>query len=369
MVESMHTIGEFAFMIHPLDMSDVTRKFKMLSKLPEPVVAAALRLVPPMKVSRITGVESKTGAKAEGWFVGCPLMSRQMVSLKPEYVLKKIIRTARKAEDLGAKIIGLGAFTSVVGDAGVTVDRNVSIAVTTGNSYTAGAGIQGLEKAAEKMGKDIRQCRAAVVGATGSIGKASCRLLADRVGSLVLVGRDKDRLRAVQRLLLEENEVHAEISTDVAEALRGADLVVTASGAVDAIIEPPHLKSGSVILDIARPRDVSRLVADVRDDVLVIEGGVIRVPGENVSFNFNFGFPPGLAFACMAETMILALEGTYESYSLGRDYSVERIKRICELADKHGFRLAGLRSFERTVSDEHIEAVRERALRRGAEAL
>ena len=51
-----------------------------------------------------------------------------------EKVLKKIIRTGKIAERLG-KIVGLGAMTAVVGDAGITTARNLNIAVTTGNSY------------------------------------------------------------------------------------------------------------------------------------------------------------------------------------------------------------------------------------------
>ena len=32
-----------------------------------------------------------------------------------------------------------------------------------------------------------------------------------------------------------------------------------------------------------------------------------------VDFHFDFGFPPRTSYACMAETMALALEGRYES--------------------------------------------------------
>ncbi len=58
-------------------------------------------------------------------------------------------------------------------------------------------------------------------------------------------------------------------------------------------------------------------MARERDDVLLIEGGLVDVPGE-VDFGLDFGLPPGKAYACMAEAMVLALEGRCESYSLGR---------------------------------------------------
>jgi fatty aldehyde-generating acyl-ACP reductase len=133
------------------------------------------------------------------------------------------------------------------------------------------------------------------------------------------------------------------------------------TSAIETIIEPHHLKPGAVILDVARPRDVSRQVVEKRKDVLVIEGGMVEVPGP-VDFGFDFGFPPRMAYACMAEVMILALEGRCESYTLGRDITVEQVEEITSLAAKHGFRLGGFRSFERAVTREEVELVKENAL-------
>ena len=81
--------------------------------------------------------------------------------------------------------------------------------------------------------------------------------------------------------------------------------------------------------------------------------GLIGVPG-NVDFHFDFGFPPQTSFACMAETMILALEKRYENFTLGRKLTIEQIDTISQLARKHDFSLAGFRNFERAVTDEEI---------------
>lgn len=98
----------------------------------------------------------------------------------------------------------------------------------------------------------------------------------------------------------------------------------------------------------------------MRDDVLVIDGGMVSVPGE-VNFGFDFGFPPGLAYACMAETMALAMEGRYESFTIGKEITIQQVETIRAIASKHGFRLAGFRSFERAVPDKEIEQIRQRA--------
>jgi len=113
---------------------------------------------------------------------------------------------------------------------------------------------------------------------------------------------------------------------------------------------------------VARPRDVSAMVAQARDDILVIDGGMVDVPGP-VDFHFNFGFPEGKAYACMAETMALALEGRFEDYTLGKEISRARVDEITAIAQKHGFRLSGFRSFEKEVTPEQIQAVRRNAQR------
>ncbi|MGI6296358.1 MAG: shikimate dehydrogenase [Armatimonadota bacterium] len=352
----------FAFVIHPLSAKkDVARKYPFVKVLPESWVEWGMKHKSPMEVSHITGVRSKTGVEAEGWLVGCPLSPKLIMTMPVEKVYEKILGAIKIAEQLGAKIVGLGALTSVVGDAGVTIAERANIAVTTGNSYTIATAVEGAIEGAQLLGINPNEVRAAVVGATGSIGKTCAQLLAGRCAEIKLIGRSVDRLQAVADELVGSGGT-ASVATDVAEGIRDADIVVTVSSAVDAIIEPSFIKPGAVVCDVARPRDVGESVRRERDDVLIIDGGVIDVPGD-VDFNFNFGFPPKTAYACMSETMILALEGRYKSYTLGREITVQQVKAISDMADKHGFKMAGFRSFERAVTSEQIEQIRKNAAR------
>ena len=355
------SMSRFGFIVHPLSASeDVGRKYPIARYLPERVVEWALMRTPAIMVSHITGVAGYDGARAEGWFVGCPLTPRQMLQLPTDYVIGRIIETGKLAEKTGALIVGLGAFTSVVGDAGISIARGLNIAVTTGNSYTVSTAVEGTLEAARLMGLDPAKSAAAVVGCTGSIGRVTSQILAEIVPHLVLVGRDEARLRAVAEQA--SGGAQVETSTNASQALLAADIVIAVTSAVDTVIEPSYLKPGAVVCDVARPRDVSKQVARERPDVLVIEGGVVGVPGE-VDFGFDFGFPPRTAYACMAETMLLALEQRYESFSLGREIEAAKVKEITALAAKHGFRLAGFRSFEREVTPEQIARAREHAER------
>ena len=352
---------KFAFIIHPLSArKDVARRYPFVKAFPESWVEFALRYKNPMEVSHITGVKSITGVEAEGWFVGCPLTPKLMTSLPIEEIWRKIIATVRIAEENGAKIIGLGAFTSVVGDGGITVANNSKIAVTTGNSFTVATAIEGSIKGAERMGIDPSQAHVSVVGATGSIGKTCAEVLGRQAAMVTLVGRNREKLDDFAGQLAPKVSALIATTTDVEAGIKDADIVVTVSSAVDAIIEPHFIKRGAVVCDVARPRDVSFRVQRERNDVLVIEGGVVEVPGD-VEFNFNFGFPPKTAYACMSETMMLALEGRYESFTLGKDVSVEQVEEMTGLARKHGFKLAGFRSFEKAVTEEQIAQIRKNA--------
>jgi len=357
-------VGTFGFIIHPIDVSDVARKFPIAKRLPGRLVETLASYLPPMKVSQITGVRSPYG-EAEGWFVSVPLVPRLMLSLPEDKVLRKIIDACNKAKDLGAKVVGLGAFTSVVGDAGVTIRRNVDVAITTGNSYTVATAIEATEKAARLMEIDMDEANVLVLGASGSIGRAVSLIMADEGRHLTLCARDMGRLQKVADAIVSETGMVPRLTKDISAAVREADVIMCVSSALDAIIEPDDLKPGALVCDVSRPRNVSVEVKKKRDDVLIIEGGIVKVPGD-VDFHFNFGFPPKTSYACMAETMLLALEENYTDWSLGREMPVARVKAIAELAKKHGFEVAGFRSFERPVTDEEIHRIRENARRRRA---
>lgn len=355
-------MDSFAFIIHPIDVKrDVSRKYPLWGRLfSERQINFLSTFFPPIYISQIDGIISQsTGKQIQGWFIACPLTPARMLSLPEKTVYRKIIQAGRMAEKLGAKILGLGAFTSVVGDAGITVARHLNIPVTSGDAYTVAVALQAVREAARLMDIPIENATAAVVGATGAIGRVCAEILAGEAAELYLISRSSEALNKLHDQLKATARAHLHTSTDL-HTLSQAQLILTVSSAVGAIIHPEDLQPGSVVCDVARPRDVAAAVAAVREDVLVIDGGMVETPGE-VDFHFDFGFPPGKAYACMAETMALALEGRFEDYTLGKNITRQRVEEITEIAERHGFRLSGFRSFEHPVTPEQIEKVRRRA--------
>ena len=347
---------KFAFVLHPLIAKDVSRKFPFTKNWSDGLIEGVLKYVPPFNTSHITGIQSNL-SETEGWFVTCPLTSRQMIAMPEQYVTNKIIKAGKVAEKLGAKILGLGAFTSIVGDAGITIAENLNIAVTTGNSYTVATALEGTRQAAKIMGIDMQRANVLILGATGSIGAACAQILSREVRYLTLAARNEEKLEKLAERIFLKTGLAVKVTANTKSALKSADIIIAVTSAVDSIIEPEDLKSGAIVCDVARPRNVSRRVAQMRNDILVIEGGVVAVPG-HVEFGLDFGFPAGTAYACMAETMILSLEQRYENFTIGREITVKQVETIEKLATKHGFKIAGFRSFERAVTSEEIATIK-----------
>jgi len=356
---------KFGFLVHPLDLDDVVNFEKKAAGKPVALIKKLLLWMcerPPFVGSHITGITSKTGRKAEGWFITVPLLPEQMRE-NPDFARKKILEGIELAKELGASIVGLGGFTSVATNGGLAIAKKTPLPITTGNSYTVVAAVEGTKKAAKLMGIRLSKAKLVIVGATGSIGRACGEIMAPQVAEMVLVGRRSGALELQADKL--KKFVSVSVSTDIKESLKKADIVISASSDANAIIDAGDLEPGTVVCDVAQPPDVSRSVAKIRDDVFIFDGGIIKIPGMRIKrkskFDYDFRLKPDkYAYACMSETMILCLEGMKKNFDLGA-VRVSGVEEISKLATKHGFKLAGFRSFGEKVTRDKIKEIRKNA--------
>jgi predicted amino acid dehydrogenase len=345
--------------------------FRWTRYLPDEVVERVAAYMPPMYLSRITGGKSPaTGQQIEGYLISLAATPRQMMAHGERFTYDRLHKAVEMSERRGARIMGLGAFTSVVGDAGITVAHESDIAITSGNSLTVAATLEAAKQAVVKMGaSDLTKGRVMIVGATGSIGSVCSRLIAQAIYDVVLVSIEPERLIELKRTILAETpEAKVSIATRPDEHLPSCDLIITATSAFgQRIIDISKCKPGAVICDVARPPDINAAEAALRPDVLVIESGEVLIPG-NIDFGYDIGLPPKTAYACLAETALLAMEGRFEDYTLGRNISIERVKEIYRLFKKHQFEIAGLRSFDEFITDEALAEKRALAERYRADS-
>ncbi len=359
-------MGRFAFILHPLTVDYLGNhpRYRWTRNLPRQWVELAAAYMPGRLVGTVKGGRSKaTGRPVDGLIYALGTTPRQMLTRAPEFTYRRLNAAVKDAAEHGAKIVGLGAFTKVVGDAGVTVAKRAPIPVTTGNSLTIAATLETAKLTAKRMGwRDLAKGKAMIVGATGSIGSVCSRLLAAAVKDVVLVSIEPERLAALKEKILEETpgaKVEVDLTTN--RRVGECDLIVTATSAFgQRVLDVSQCKPGAVILDVALPPDISAEEAATRPDVMIVESGEIVLPGP-ARFSFDIGLPPGVAYACLAEAALLTMEERYECFTLGRDVQPARVKEIYRLFRKHGLQIAPLRMFGELLTDEMVAEKNARA--------
>lgn len=368
-------VNRFAFVIHPLSQEYFKniKSIELLSHVSPPVfmdtVEKAMAYAPPFVYSKITGIKSPTGVEAEGWLISVGGTPKEIMSHSPEFTYRRLLDAARMARRLGAQIMGLGAFTKVVGDAGLTVARRAPLPITTGNSYSASGALWAAHDAvlrlglvpAPKGGQKV-QLKAMVVGATGAIGSVCARMLAMVAEEVYLVSPETAKLLSLKGSILKETpKAKLFLSSRADKDIADMDMIVTAtSGAGKKVLDIMNVKPGCVITDVARPLDLPPAEVAKRPDVLVIESGEILLPGK-IEMK-NIGLPMNVAYACLAETIVLALEGRFENYTVGRNIEWEKVREIYRLGRKHGMKLAAISGVNGPFSDADIRRVRRLAL-------
>jgi len=368
-------VNRFAFVIHPLSQEYFKniKPIELLSHVSPPVfmdtLEKAMAYAPPFVYSKITGIKSPTGVEAEGWLISVGGTPKEIMGHSPEFTYRRLLDAARMAKRLGAQIMGLGAFTKVVGDAGLTVARRAPLPITTGNSYSASGALWAAHDAVLRLGLvpaptrgQKVQFKAMVVGATGAIGSVCARLLAMVAEEVYMVSPETAKLLSLKASILKEApEANLFLSSRADKDIADMDMIVTAtSGAGKKVLDIMKVKPGCVITDVARPLDLPPEEVARRPDVLVIESGEILLPGK-ISMK-NIGLPKNVAYACLAETIVLALDGRFENFTVGRNIEWEKVREIYRLGRKHGMSLAAISGVNGPFSDADIRRVRKLAL-------
>jgi len=312
------------------------------------------------------------------------------IFLTPEQLLENqaravdlVVQACRQAKEWGAEVVGLGTMTAVVGSRGEEVNAQSPIPATTGNSLTVYTTLKELQEVVDRLQIDLYRQKVVVVGFPGSIALAVTRALLNDGLKLIAVGRSNTHF--TQRFLADLDDTvkkNIEVTRDLSHALNRGRIIFCATSSGN-IIDPDRLQPGSVVFDIAQPRDVIKKKKK-REDVLIIDAGTVCLPKtEGTAFHYvslpflssisvpirvgysrgffiyNYsGLGPYYIPSCLAETIILALEERRESFSLGRKLDLEKIKEIGALGEKHGFifdHYYYFLSFDKRISEENYE--------------
>ncbi|MCO4755608.1 MAG: hypothetical protein KC478_14095 [Bacteriovoracaceae bacterium] len=367
--------SKFGFVVHPLSVDHLfkhpllksLRRFDSVKNLSE----KAMGTLPGFHYGRVKGIKSKaTGKEVIGEIYAISETPKMMMSVPKEKIYKKLVCLTKQAKVNGCKLFGLGAYTKIVGDAGVTINERSPLPVTTGNSLSAASTLWAASYAIDKMGfvkkeGDVYKGCAMVVGATGSIGKVSSMLLSKGWEKIILIApRPYKLIDLADKIKSEYKNCEVIYATDPTGYLPEADLIITTTSAQGRkILDIEKVRPGCVICDVSRPFDISAEDAAKRPDVLVMASGEVELPGE-VEVTCDIGLEGQVVYACLAETALLALEGRYETFSLSRDISYKKVIEIDRLARKHGVKLSAIMGHSSEITSEEIDLAREKAIKK-----
>lgn len=332
--------GIFALLVHSRRGSGKSPHQKLGPSLLAQLANSFSFLHLPARVAGGIWLASAYGS-AEGLFLSVNFTSAPFNRPGDRSNIKRAVRAVRLAERKGVSLIGLGLLDHAAAAAVTALARTLKPAVTTGQSYLIAAALEGSQKALEWQGLALEDAEVLILGAAGSSGSACARLLArDGVNYITLAADDQHRQEALARLIFYESGVACKVTSQLNRSARRADLIINTADRFGRALDLTVLKPGAVIYDLAGTFKHKSSSLPPRKDIIIIEGSLIATPGQ-AKINTLLGFPPGFVPPMVVETMVLALERRFESYSLSRELRVEKIDEIWKMALKHGFRTGG----------------------------
>jgi len=250
--------------------------------------------------------------------------------------IDRVRAAAACAIRLGAPIVSLGGFSSILLEGDTSLLPNTSPTVfTTGNTLTVAYIVQGIRKLCALQGRDLAQSTLLIVGATGDVGSGCARCLAPHVDRILLNARNPDRLRDLAEELAPQTRI--EVATDLQLLHTLADIVICVASLESPSLLLGRLAPAAILCDAGYPKNLAPPQAseDGMDDSLLFYGGLGQSTAgitftpdvHRVLQHHPF---PNVAQGCMIEGMALALEGRFEPFSQGRGF----------IAPHHGLHLA-----------------------------
>ncbi|MDD5422835.1 MAG: hypothetical protein PHT32_05390, partial [Candidatus Omnitrophica bacterium] len=317
-------MSDFGFIAHPIDNSSFLDLLggwgKLVGFLPIKTIRDISVNLSPYILCNFKKIRSAKGITRSADIACVPLLPIQIASIGEDRALNIIEKAVKICEKRGAKVVGLAGFTSVVGNEGEVLSKRVKVPLTSGNTLTAVLALDGIYKAARLMDITLENSIIAVIGATGDIGSICTKMLAKRARKINISARNEKRLEDFATMIKKDNKADVEVFKYTKDAIKEADIILTATSSVTTIIEPSQLKPGAIVCDVALPANIAKEVVKMRDDVLVFEGGLAKMPYmEDIRHKRLARLVPiNGVYGCAAETTVLSFEDRYEPYSLGR---------------------------------------------------
>ncbi len=335
----------FAFLVHPRSSAreDMGKAFFPFYLVPEKILQKTIPFLNPIVGGKVTFSGNK---EIKGWIIVIPLLGKQILAFPKEFVLRKIIKGIEVAKKLGANWVGLGEFISSITHGGKDLAGRVNgVFINNGKFLTAASVVKAIEKISEIKKIDLLKEKIAIVGAGGNIAKGVSFYFAEKNYPLILIDRVK-KIKLLEGIFSQfENVI---VKSEISE-IKPAKIVIVATSSTENLIKSEDLGKEAIVYDITQPRNTSPEVLEKRKDVIIVDGGIFDTP--LINYGLNIGLKKHQAYACLAETMILTLEGRERSFL--NEATPESIKEGLDLLKKYQdyFKLNIFQSFGSSLNE------------------
>jgi acetylornithine/succinyldiaminopimelate/putrescine aminotransferase/predicted amino acid dehydrogenase len=279
-----------------------------------------------------------------------PVTSQWMLNHSRGKRLTNSRRLVQKAVDVAAalhcNVVTLGQFTSIVTRRGESLD-NHSMQITAGSNYSAALVSQAVRAELIQRDRDPADLTLGVVGAAGDVASTCAAMMAPEYRQCLLVG--SGNAGSIQRLNKLASEIPGARVAANLQAIQEADVVVCATNSTTAPLGPECLHSDAIVCDASVPATLQPSICDDLPEVTVFPGAIAVLPGKESLEIPGFPLPRGFTYGCMAEGLLLGLDGDERNRWSGRSSS-RRAAEISQVAARHGFTAAG-RSSMRTCAE------------------
>jgi len=368
------------FLCHPIDIGHFQSFFDLTTGILDSNLKQIVKELAPIQEFypyHISQLEGGKGNKIDVVYLGIPLTSESFYeaikSGRRADIIAQIQRAVNWANKQKAKVVGLGQFTSIITENGLRIESKDAL-LTTGNAFTAQATIEAMTKALLENNLDMENSSFGIVGASGNIMSVITKIVSvnskhltlifnksiwnvkknvDTINDLITYLSKHHSNKALRRFLSHEieNKTAEEIlhdpfvisfitiSTSV-NALSNCNVVLTGTNAPEPFIDGRQLLENAIVVDLAVPPNVK--ADSLSMEQTYIKGGIIQLPTingkEQVLNSAIFPLDPGESYACMAETMALALDDFKGDHLIG-DIDVETVELVDKILKRQGFQL------------------------------
>ncbi len=369
--------GDFGYIVHYGYFEDLCREHSFLRKLSRKLSEEwrynSFPIVNEVVLNNFPIYKGLTKSCLRGWVIFIPNYTKELL-LNGKLRKRKILQAALLAEKLGAKIVGMGGLVASFAQGGQWLSEQIkNVGFTTGHAYTISNILEIMKKSVERAGLDLKRARIAIVGAAGSIGSGCARFIAEKKPCEIFLF-DLNLFDTSERLVQLKNQIgniapRTKIhKTFEFEDIKKADIVIVATNSPVSIVRPDYLKKGAIVIDDSFPKNVSKGILKKRNDIILLDGGIMQLP-LTLDIFFARNMPDLMdapltravsckeTYGCFAEILVLSLYNYKKNYGLG--YSdITLAKQILSKAKKVGFAIAPLQAYDEAVDEERFVAKR-----------